>query len=114
MMDYLAAVIHDEDLKAVFEFLAGAVGTLAMAVALVSKMHLKTLNKTIDAQAVELASSDEKQTKIKAAHQRLQERTENLERAFSINAECPMESCPNKQLLKAAEVITNARAEASL
>ena len=114
MMDYLAAVIHDEDLKNVFELLTGAVGALAMAVALVSKMHLKTLNKTIDAQTLELAASDEKQTKIKASHQKLQERTENLERAFAINAECPMPSCPNKQLLKAAEVITNARAEAAL
>lgn len=109
MMDYLAAVIHDEDLKAVFEFLAGAVGTLAMAVALVSKMHLKSLNKTIDAQSLELAASDKKQTEIRASHQRLKERTVNLERAFAINAECPMEGCPNKQLLKAAEVITNSK-----
>ena len=114
MMDYLAAVIHDEDLKNVFELLTGAVGALAMAVALVSKMHLKSLNKTIDAQTLELAASDKKQTEIRASHQRLQERTVNLERAFSINAECPMDSCPNKQLLKAAEVITNARAEAAL
>ena len=109
MMDYLAAVIHDEDIKAVFEFLAGAVGTLAMAVALVSKMHLKSLNKTIDAQTLELAASDKKQIEIRASHQRLQERTVNLERAFAINAECPTQGCPNKQLLKAAEVITNSK-----
>ena len=109
MMDYLAAVIHDEDLKGVFELLTGAVGALAMAVALVSKMHLKTLNKTIDAQSLELAASDKKQTDIRASHQRLKERTVNLERAFAINAECPTQGCPNKQLLKAAEVITNSK-----
>ena len=109
MIDYLAVVIHDEDLKAVFEFLAGAVGTLAMAVALVSKMHLKSLNKTIDAQTLELAASDKKQIDIRASHQRLKERTVNLERAFAINAECPTQGCPNKQLLKAAEVITNSK-----
>lgn len=108
-MDELGAIIHDADIRKVFEVLVGAVGTLAMAVALVSKTHLKTLNKTIDSQANHIKTAEDKVEASDETIQRLVERTENLEKAFSINAACPVEGCPNKQLLKAAEVIASSR-----
>jgi len=111
MMDYISALIHDEFIRKGFEALVSAVGALAMAVALVSKVHLKTLNKTIDTQAEHIKCGEEKIKESEEALHRITERTENLEKAFSINAACPIDCCPNKQLLAAAEVITNYRSE---